>query len=121
MGKSRQAIQLKRVWSSGIGATIALLGSGSGGGKSGPPNSDVLAWWLGSAGHPQDIAQCMRAECPSTPQHTYPGLLSFNCGSAAQEPKHHKPFLPTISANSPPKQAQPPTHHLPAPPHFPSA
>ncbi|GFH26295.1 hypothetical protein HaLaN_24422, partial [Haematococcus lacustris] len=28
---------------------------------SGPPNSDVLAWWLGSAGHPQDIAQYRRA------------------------------------------------------------
>ncbi|GFH15928.1 hypothetical protein HaLaN_12255, partial [Haematococcus lacustris] len=31
------------------------------GGKSGPPNSDVLAWWLRSAGHPQDIAQYRRA------------------------------------------------------------
>ncbi|GFH08567.1 hypothetical protein HaLaN_03548 [Haematococcus lacustris] len=26
----------------------------------------------------------MRKECPSTPQYTYWGLLSFSCGSAEQ-------------------------------------
>ncbi|KAJ9510376.1 hypothetical protein QJQ45_015855, partial [Haematococcus lacustris] len=41
----------------------------------------------------------------------YPGL------GYKREPKHHRPFLPTVPASSPPKQAQLPTHHLPAPPH----
>ncbi|GFH11971.1 hypothetical protein HaLaN_07577, partial [Haematococcus lacustris] len=67
--------------------------------------------WLGSAGHPQDIAQCRRV------------VGALRIGAAASPRGAQAPLtLPAHSTCQQPTLAGPAAyHHLPAPPHCPTA
>ncbi|GFH07392.1 hypothetical protein HaLaN_02184 [Haematococcus lacustris] len=97
-------------------------------------NSCGAPGWLGSAGHPQDIAQCRRAvgalrigaaaiprgvfEYTTAHVNSVPNCSCGSAGAGAQAPL----TLPAHSTCQQPTLAGPAAyHHLPAPPHCTSA
>ncbi|GFH25692.1 hypothetical protein HaLaN_23697 [Haematococcus lacustris] len=67
--------------------------------------------WLGSAGHPQDIAQCRRAL----------GALRIGAAASPRGAQAPQSLLDYSTCQQPTLAGPAAYHHLPAPPHCPSA